>query len=421
MSHEVITFGCRLNSYESEVIKQAIDTAGNQGGVQTIVFNSCAVTQEAERQLRQAIRKARRNNPEARIVVTGCAAQIAPEKYAKMQEVDVVLGNEEKLKPESYQFSHQAPESTEVHVQDIMTVKETASHLISGFDGRARAFVQVQTGCNHRCTFCIIPYGRGNNRAVPIGEIVGQVKQLVANGYKEVVLTGVDITDYGKDLPGQPTFGQMVRRLLKLVPELPRLRLSSVDVAEIDDDLMALIATEPRLMPHLHISVQSGDNMILKRMKRRHTREQVITFCDKVRKLRPEVVFGADIIVGFPTETEEMFQNTLNLVEEAGLTYLHVFPYSEREGTPAARMPQLPKDIRKERAARLREAGNIAHKTFLERKVGCDENVIVEEEKQGRGEDFSIIRLEQVAVPGDIVKVRIRSQRGEYLIGEPII
>ena len=413
MSQEIITFGCRLNTYESEVIKEASQTADTEKD--TVIFNSCAVTKEAERQLRQSIRKTRREKPEARILVTGCAAQINPDHYAGMPEVDVVLGNQEKLEPKSYQFVEKT--DTQVHVSDIMTVKETASHLISGYEGRARAFVQVQTGCNHRCTFCIIPFGRGNNRAVPIGEIVKQVKMLVENGYKEVVLTGVDITDYGQDLPGQPHFGQMVRRLLQAVPELPRLRLSSVDVAEIDADLMDLIATEPRLMPHLHISVQSGDNMILKRMKRRHTREEVVAFCQKVRILRPEVVFGADIIVGFPTETEEMFQNTLNLVSDAGLTYLHVFPYSEREGTPAARMPQVQKPIRKERAARLRKAGEEALNHFLQRKIGTLDTIIVEEENHGRGEGFSLIELDKPSVPGTLVRVVIKEIKNARLQG----
>lgn len=408
MSHEVITFGCRLNTYESEVIKDALPKNGDKE--KTIVFNGCAVTKEAERQLRQAIRKSRRENPSARIIVTGCAAQVNPEKYAKMAEVDQVLGNEEKLKPESYN----PPEGihAKIQVNDIMSVKETASHLVSGFEGRARAFVQVQTGCNHRCTFCIIPYGRGNNRAVPIGEIVEQVRKLVHNGYKEVVLTGVDITDYGRDLPGQPNFGQMVKRLLALVPELPRLRLSSIDVAEVDEDLKHLILTEPRLMPHLHISLQSGDNMILKRMKRRHTREQVIAFCKEVKALRPNITFGADIIVGFPTETEAMFLNTLELVEKAGLTYLHVFPYSEREGTPAALMPQVQKSIRKERAARLRALGEKRLQQHLQQKIGAVDSIIIEKEREGRCEDFTPVTFTTPQIPGDIVQARIEGVEG---------
>lgn len=413
MPHDVITFGCRLNTYESEVIKEALVAAG--GSQETIVFNGCAVTEEAERQLRQSIRKHRRDKPEARIIVTGCAAQINPAKYAAMAEVDQVIGNEEKLKPESYgAFDTEHPK---ILVNDIMSVTETASHLISGFDGRARAFVQVQTGCNHRCTFCIIPFGRGNNRAVPIGEIVSQIRRLVENGYQEVVLTGVDITDYGKDLPGSPSFGQMVKRLLTLVPELPRLRLSSVDVAEIDPELKTLILNEPRLMPHLHISLQSGDDMILKRMKRRHTRMQVVEFCKEIKTYRPEVAFGADIITGFPTETEEMFLNTLNLVDEAGLSYLHVFPYSEREGTAAARMPQVAKPIRKERASRLRAAGEQALLKHLQAKIGLQESVLVEKETEGRCEDFTPVRLSTAHQPGSLIPLTITGVEGNMAVG----
>lgn len=416
MSHEIITFGCRLNAYESEVMKEALVQSG--AGHNVVVFNGCAVTEEAERQLRQAIRKTRREKPDARIIVTGCAAQINPEKYAAMAEVDQVLGNEEKLRPESYgTFEVEHPK---ILVNDIMSVKETAAHLISGFEGKARAFVQVQTGCNHRCTFCIIPYGRGNNRAIPVGEIVNQLRQLVKNGYKEVVLTGVDITDYGKDLPGQPGFGQMVSRLLHLVPELPRLRLSSIDVAEVDDELKQLIMYEPRLMPHVHISVQSGDNMVLKRMKRRHTREQVIAFCKEVKAVRPSVTFGADIITGFPTETEAMFQNTLDLVEEAGLTYLHVFPYSEREGTPAAKMPQVEKSIRKERAARLRAVGEQALERHLAAKIGTTASVIIEKEYEGRCEDFTQVTFNTPQITGQIVDVRVIGREGDRLSVESI-
>ena len=316
MSQDVVTFGCRLNSYESEVIKSNLRSSGLEN---VIVFNTCSVTKEAERQAKQSIRRAKRNNPNSRIIVTGCAAQISPEQFSKMEEVDKILGNEEKLDAKNYNFGEK------LLVNDIMSVKETASHFVSSIEGRARAFVQVQNGCNHRCTFCIIPFGRGNSRSVPIGEIVKQVRKLVESGYNEVVVTGVDITDYGKDLPGQPTLGQMLRRLLALVPELPRLRLSSVDVAEIDEDIYRLIESETRLMPHFHISLQAGDDMVLKRMKRRHKRQDVIDFVEKVRNLRPRAAFGADIIAGFPTESEDMFNNTLDLIHEAGLHYLHVF------------------------------------------------------------------------------------------------
>lgn len=409
---EIITFGCRLNSYESEVIRNALQEAALED---VVVFNTCAVTKEAERQARQAIRKMRRERPDSRIIVTGCAAQINPEQYASMPEVNTVLGNEEKLDARFYR-----PREAKVLVNDIMSVKETASHLITSFEGRARAFVQVQNGCNHRCTFCIIPYGRGNSRSVPMGEVVKQVRELTAQGYNEVVLTGVDMTDYGKDLPGEPSLGQMTKRLLALVPELPRLRLSSIDVAEIDEDLMGLIANEPRLMPHIHISLQAGDDMVLKRMKRRHTRQQVIEFCEKVRALRPGVAFGADIIAGFPTESDAMFENTLNLVHEAGLQYLHVFPYSSREGTPAAKMPQVPMAVRKERASRLRQAGEEQLQRFLQSKVGGVQKAVVEKEDIARGEDFSEIRLSSVAQMGEIVSVKLTGMEDGKLVGEVV-
>ncbi|HEY0901841.1 MAG TPA: tRNA (N(6)-L-threonylcarbamoyladenosine(37)-C(2))-methylthiotransferase MtaB, partial [Micavibrio sp.] len=347
---ELVTFGCRLNTYESEVMRAH---ARNAGIDDAIIFNTCSVTKEAERQAKQAIRRARRENPNARIIVTGCAAQIDPAGFGNMPEVDQVIGNDLKLKPETWG----APPEEKILVNDIMAVKETASHLVDGFEGHTRAFLQVQNGCDHRCTFCIIPYGRGNSRSVAIGTIVDQVRHLVNAGFKEIVFTGVDVTSYGHDLPGNPTLGQMIRRVLALVPELPRVRLSSLDPVEIDDDLWHLIEHEPRLMPHLHLSLQAGDDMTLKRMKRRHLRHHVIEVCDKARKLRPDMAFGADIIAGFPTETEEMFANTLKIVEECDLTFLHVFPYSEREGTPAARMPQVAPPLRKERAARLRSLG----------------------------------------------------------------
>jgi threonylcarbamoyladenosine tRNA methylthiotransferase MtaB len=406
----VETFGCRLNAYESEVIRDHLARAGRED---VVVINTCAVTKEAERQARQAIRKARRANPAAEIVVTGCAAQIDPAAYAAMEEVDRVVGNEEKLKAETWN----APGEAKILVNDIMSVKETASHLVAGLEGRARAFVQVQQGCDHRCTFCIIPFGRGNSRSVPMGEIVRQVRELVANGYREIVLTGVDITSYGADLPGKPELGQMVRRLLALVPELPRLRLSSIDAVEIDGDLLTLVRDEPRLMPHLHVSLQAGDDMILKRMKRRHNRSDIITFCREMRAARPDIAFGADIIAGFPTETEEMFANSLALVEECGLSYLHVFPYSARPGTPAAKMPQVPGPLRKERAAKLRAAGEANLARFLESLSGSLQSVLVEKPDLGRAENFAPVRLEG-GIPGEIVPVRITGSDGTHLIGQ---
>lgn len=395
MARDVITFGCRLNAYESEVIRSNLEKTGTEN---VAVFNTCAVTKEAERQARQAIRKYRRENPDAKIIVTGCAAQVNPKSYADMKEVNLVLGNEEKLKAESY--APPAPDfigdAERIKVNDIMAITETAPHLVAGFEGKARAFLQVQNGCNHRCTFCIIPYGRGNSRSVPLGEIVQQARALVALGYQEVVLTGVDITDYGKDLPGTPTLGQMMRRLLAQVPELPRLRLSSIDVAEVDEDIFHLLAHEPRLMPHLHVSLQAGDDMVLKRMARRHTRQQVIEFCAKARELRPDVVFGADIIAGFPTETDEMFENTRRLVEETGLIYLHVFPYSEREGTPAAKIPpskQVPVPVRKARAKILRELGEKQLQDYLKTQVGKTLTAVVEKADMARTEHYATVKL----------------------------
>ncbi len=412
MTQEVITFGCRLNSYESEVIKSNLKSSGLSN---VAVFNTCAVTKEAERQARQSIRRAKRDNPDLKIIVTGCAAQINPKAYADMAEVDKVLGNEEKLESKFYNLDDE-----KIRVNDIMSIKETASHLISNVEGRARAFVQVQNGCNHRCTFCIIPFGRGNSRSVPMGQIVEQVRKLVDSGYNEVVVTGVDITDYGKDLPGTPTLGQMLKRLFALVPQLPRLRLSSIDVAEIDDDLLYLIENEPRLMPHLHISLQAGDNMVLKRMKRRHTREEVLRFVEKVRQIRPDIVFGADIIAGFPTETDEMFQNTLNLISEAGLIHLHIFPYSIREGTPAAKMPQVDMKIRKERAALLREAGEKELQKYLKQKINNSAQAIVEQDNIARLGDFCAVRLGAPAQVGSLVDVRVKNVAGNMLVGEVV-
>ena len=406
---EIITFGCRLNTYESEVIRQHAQATGLSDAV---IVNTCAVTAEAERQARQAIRKARRNRPNARIIVTGCAAQISPDIYAAMPEVDRVLGNAEKLERKSFHPGDSEP----VRVNDIMAAQETASHLIEGFDGRARAFIQVQNGCDHRCTFCIIPFGRGKSRSVPIGEISHQVQTLVANGFHEVVLSGVDITSYGPDLPGRPTLGQMVRRILAAVPDLARLRLSSLDPAAIDDDLLRLIADEPRLMPHLHLSLQAGDNVILKRMKRRHSRERAISVTDTLRRLRPDVVFGADFIAGFPTETAAMFDNTLNLIDECGLTYLHVFPYSARPETPAARMPQVPSPVAKERAARLRAAGQQALSGYLDREIGGARSVLIERDGFGRTEYYTPVLVAE-AQPGPLLPVRITGRDGDKLVG----
>lgn len=401
---EVVTFGCRLNAYESEVVR---DHATAAGCTDVVIVNTCAVTAEAERQARQAIRKARRERPGAEIVVTGCAAQIDPDTFAAMPEVDRVLGNIEKMQRESY--ATEVP----VMVNDIMSVRETAGHLLHGFGKRARAFVQVQQGCDHRCTFCIIPFGRGNSRSVPIGEIVRQVAELTANGHGEIVLSGVDISSYGADLPGRPSLGQMARRLLAHVPDLRRLRISSIDCIEIDDDLKRLTAEEERLMPHLHLSLQSGDDTILKRMKRRHGRADAIALCEELRRLRPDIVFGADLIAGFPTETEDMFANTLAMIEDCNLTWLHVFPYSERPGTPATRMPQVTKAERKERAARLREAGNRAANTYLESRVGGHEEILAETGHSGRTAHFAPVQFEQAVTSGKIVSGRITAVDNE--------
>jgi threonylcarbamoyladenosine tRNA methylthiotransferase MtaB len=406
MSAEIVTFGCRLNAYESEVMR-----AHAAGLEDTIIFNTCAVTAEAERQARQAIRRARRRAPDARIIVTGCAAQIDPARYAAMAEVDQVLGNGEKLDPDAF-----TNDSEPVRVNDIMDLAHTAAHLVSGFEGRARAFVQIQNGCDHRCTFCIIPYGRGNSRSVPLGEVVAQARQLVDAGYNEIVLTGVDLTSYGGDLPGRPSLGQMNRRLLAQVPGLARLRLSSIDVAEVDDDLMALIAHEPRLMPHLHLSLQAGDDMVLKRMKRRHRYADALAFCETARALRPDIAFGADFIAGFPTEDDAMFQRSLDLVSEAGIALLHVFPYSGRAGTPAARMPQVPKAVRKERAARLRAAGDEGLARYLDGLVGKRIEVLVEQGRDGRSEHYARVRLDGEYPAGSLVDATVTGASDGMLI-----
>ena len=412
---DIVTFGCRLNSYESEVIRAR---AAEDGLSNAIVFNTCAVTNEAVRQARQAIRKARRENPDAKLIVTGCAAQIDPAAFAAMAEVDLVLGNAEKSQAGAY--ADQIPEG-KVRVNDIMSVRETAGHLIDGLKDRARAYVEVQNGCDHRRTFCIIPYGRGNSRSAAAGEVVEQVRKLAAQGYQEVVLTGVDVTSWGADLPGQPTLGQLVARILKLVPELPRLRLSSIDAAEIDPDLMRCLAEDARLMPYLHLSLQAGDDMILKRMKRRHSRTDALKLVADVRAVRPDVAFGADLIAGFPTETEEMFENTLRLVEEAELSFLHVFPFSPRPGTPAARMPQLPRNVIKERAARLRAAGEAALGRHLERQVGRTLLGLVERPGVARAEDFTEIVFVGEAPVGSIAPLAVVGHEGGKAVAKHLI
>jgi len=416
MSIDVVTFGCRLNSYESEVMKREAEAAGLEDAV---LINTCAVTSEAVRQARQAVRKARRDNPNARIIVTGCAAQTESATFSEMEEVDLVLGNTEKLERNSYarvaDFGIDASEK--VRVNDIMSVEETAGHLIDGLEGRARAFVQVQNGCDHRCTFCIIPYGRGNSRSVPMGVVIDQIRRLVENGYNEIVLTGVDITSYGADLPGTPKLGTLTAKILKLVPDLKRLRLSSIDSIEADEELMRAIAEEERLMPHFHLSLQAGDDMILKRMKRRHLRADTIRFCEDVRRMRPDVVFGADIIAGFPTETEEMFENSLRIVDECGLTHLHVFPFSARPGTPAARMPQLPRQLVKERGARLRAKGEEVLSLHLASEVGRIRPVLIEKEGLGRTEQFTQVELSG-GNAGEILTTRISGHTGRHLLGE---
>jgi len=408
---EIVTFGCRLNAYESEAMRAR---AGEAGLSNAIIFNTCAVTAEAVRQSRQAIRKARRENPAAKIIVTGCAAQTEPQTYSGMDEVDLVLGNAEKLDAKNYLINER------VRVNDIMSVRETASQMVDSFEGRARAFLQVQNGCDHRCTFCIIPYGRGNSRSVGVGEVVAEARRLTEAGFPEIVLTGVDLTSYGHDLPGTPTLGALVRKILKLVPELKRLRLSSIDSIEADGELMRAIAEEERLMPHFHLSAQSGDDMILKRMKRRHARADTVAFCNDVRHLRPDAAFGADLIAGFPTETEEMFENTSALIDDAGLSYLHVFPFSPRKGTPAARMPQVPREVVKDRAARLRARGDAALAAHLSSRIGSAQSVLVEKPGLGRTACFAQARFDSAAQPGEIVRVRITAATPTHLIAEAI-
>jgi len=477
-NNRVVTFGCRLNAYESEAIKKAVSDSHQNN---LIVFNSCAVTSQAERQLRQAVRKARKENPDAKIVVTGCAAQIDPEKYAKMTEVDLVLGNLEKSKAKSYDgvtigvknfveaikysgknsavdlgdqssgalqlqagghhhnrhhhnTAHQdklfldaknaaanfltADETAKIKVNDIMAVKDAAPQLVSYFENKTRAFLEIQNGCNHRCTFCIIPFGRGNSRSVAFGEIAAQVKKMVEMGHKEVVLTGVDISEYGQDLAAPISLSQMIKRLLALVPELPRLRLSSIDVAEIGDGILDLIANEKRFMPYLHLSAQSGDDMILKRMKRRHNRAQVLEFCAKARQLRPEITFGADIIAGFPTETDEMFENSVKLISEAGIIFTHIFPYSKRSGTPAAKMPQVNGLVIKNRAKILREAGEKELQKYLQTQIGKTLNVIVEKNNIAKSENFLDVKLitKENLKAGEILQVKVSGVESNFLV-----
>ncbi len=409
---DILTFGCRLNAFESEVIRRHASAAGLADAV---IVNTCAVTAEAERQARQAIRRARRERPGARLIVTGCAAQIAPERYAAMPEVDQVLGNEEKLRPESYT----AP-GARIRVDDILGVRETAAHLVDGIEGRARGFLQVQQGCDHRCTFCVIPLGRGNNRSVALGEIVAQARHLVERGISEIVLTGVDITGFGADLPGKPRLGQLVRRLLALVPGLQRLRLSSLDPAEIDADLWRLLGDEPRLMPHLHLSLQAGDDLVLKRMKRRHSRDEALAVCRRARDLRPGIALGADLIAGFPTESAAMAERTRDLIDEAGIDYLHVFPYSARPGTPAARMPQVPGAVVRERAARLRAAGASALARALAGRVGGESSVLVERPGFGHSEHYAPVRFAGDAAAGSLVRLRLTAATARELQGEQL-
>jgi threonylcarbamoyladenosine tRNA methylthiotransferase MtaB len=424
MSVDVVTFGCRLNTYESEIIRRAALAAGVSG---TVVVNTCAVTAEAVRQSQQSIRRISRERPGARIVVTGCAAHIEPKRFAEMPEVAAVLGNEEKLSAEAWRneawrsdgairLPFTPVDEEKIKVNDITAVTETAAHLVDGFEGRVRAFVGVQNGCDHRCTFCIIPYGRGNSRSVPMGEVMGQVRRLCERGYREIVLTGVDLTSYGSNLPGRPSLGQLVRQILRHVPELARLRLSSIDAVEADRDLLDALANESRLMPHLHLSLQAGDDLILKRMKRRHRRAEAIALCAQLRRLRPDIVLGADMIAGFPTETEEMFARSLDLVDACALTHLHVFPFSARPGTPAARMPQVPGTAVKERASRLREKGRAALERHLATQVGSTRRVLTVSSQGGHTEQFTPVRLASPTATGMILDLAITGHDGRQLL-----
>jgi threonylcarbamoyladenosine tRNA methylthiotransferase MtaB len=408
-SLDIQTFGCRLNAFESEIMRNHANAAGL---VDAVIFNSCAVTAEATRQLRQAIRKSHRERPDASIIVTGCAAQTEADVFAKMPEVTRIIGNEEKLKAETWLPRSNAPR---VNVSDIMQVRETNPPKIDGLSGRTRAFVQVQNGCDHRCTFCIIPFGRGNSRSVSIAEAIDQVKRVVDSGHLEVVLSGVDLTSWGADLEGTPRLGSLIARILKSVPALKRLRLSSIDSIEADDELISIIASEPRVMPHLHLSLQSGDNMILKRMKRRHTREDAIAICKNLKAQRPEMTFGADIIAGFPTETDEMFENSLRIIKECELTFLHVFPFSPRPGTPAARMPQLEQPVIKQRAQKLRTAGEKRLHDFLTKQNGERRALLMETAHMGRTEQFATAQIVEAAAPGEIVMAEVTGLTGTTL------
>lgn len=411
------TLGCRLNAYETEAMK---DLAAKAGVDNAVVINTCAVTQEAVRKARQEIRRLRRENPDAKLIVTGCAAQIDPDSFAAMEEVDTVIGNTEKMSPETWNGlgPNFIGETESVQVNDIMSVTETAGHLIDGFGTRSRAYVQVQNGCDHRCTFCIIPYGRGNSRSVPAGVVVDQIKRLVQQGYNEVVLTGVDLTSWGADLPGEPRLGDLVMRILRLT-DVPRLRISSIDSIEADENLMTAIATEPRLMPHLHLSLQHGDDLILKRMKRRHLRDDAIQFCEEARRLRPDMTFGADIIAGFPTETEAHFENSLKLVEDCDLTWLHVFPYSVREGTPAAKIPnKVDGKVIKARAARLRAAGEAQVQRHLAAQQGATHQVLMESPEMGRTEQFTEVHFASPQKVGQIVSTTISGSKGNQLLAQ---
>ncbi|MGL9619308.1 tRNA (N(6)-L-threonylcarbamoyladenosine(37)-C(2))-methylthiotransferase MtaB [Bradyrhizobium sp. U531] len=415
MAVDIVTFGCRLNAFEAEVIRREAEAAGLED---TIVINSCAVTNEAVAQARQSIRKFKRERPSARIVVTGCAAQTQSGMFADMAEVDRVVGNDDKMRSDAWRETRDAFDlgaSEKIAVSDIMAVTEMAPHLVDGYaSGLPRVFVQVQNGCDHRCTFCIIPFGRGNSRSVPMGAVVEQVRNLAARGHAEIVLTGVDLTSYGADLPGSPKLGMLTKQILRHVPELKRLRISSIDSIEADDDLLDAIAGDARLMPHLHLSLQSGDDMILKRMKRRHSRQDAIAFCEQVRRLRPDIVFGADIIAGFPTETDDMFARSLDLVGECGLTFLHVFPYSPRPGTPAAKMPQVAGGAIKERAKRLRAAGEAALRQRLQAEMGKTREVLIESDAQGRTEHYLPVAISGERV-GSVVPLMIAGSDGERL------
>ena len=414
---EIQTFGCRLNIWESEVMREQAGAAGLQDA---IIFNTCAVTAEAERQARQAIRKARRENPDVQIIVTGCAAQIDPDRWAAMPEVSHVVGNHDKLQPHNW-AELAVGTAADLLVSDVMELRETASHMVDHFVGHTRAFLQVQQGCDHRCTFCVIPYGRGNNRSSPATDIISAARQLVANGCQEIVLSGVDITSWGSDMAGRPRLGHLVRRLLREVPDLPRLRLSSLDPAEPDAELMDVLAEESRLMPHLHISAQHGDDLILRRMKRRHLGRDIIRFCDEARRRRPDVAFGADIIAGFPTESDAAHEQTMAMIKDAGISYLHVFPYSPRQSTPAAAMPQLDAAVIKQRAGALRELGKAQLHQHLETAIGTTDRMLVESGNVGHGKNFAKIRLDQPFVPASsLVDVKIYRRDHDMLLAHAV-